>query len=157
MLLIIGGIVIAAITLGGYYASRNPGKVARLFSSPEQVVDVSILETTLTAPPDCAGLSSVMFKSVCGKRDIEPVPLWSEGLDEASRNCLYASFSDTILYMMQYRREPAENFKDYDNDLGVISHACEIVEDLPDAKIDDTAALLDLWYKKRRADMKAVQ
>jgi len=154
LILILGGILIAVITLGGYYASQNPRFVAGLFKGSGSTVNVDALEKTLTAAPECAQVSIEVFKAVCAKKDMTPVPSWAGNLDKASRTCVRTSFRDMTFYMMEYRREPIENFKDYDVDLGVIYHACDIVTDLPDINAS-TTNILNNWYKQRRVDIKA--
>ncbi len=156
LILILGGIFIAVITLGGYYASRNPGVVAGLFSGAKTTVNIDALNKTLTAAPECAGVATVMFKAVCAKKDLKPVPSWAGSLDEASRNCLRTSFRNITFLEMEYRREPMENFKDYDNDAGVMYHACDVAEDLTDSSAGDAEGILNAWYKKRLAEMKSV-
>jgi len=47
LILILGGLLVGAITLGGYYTSKNPKWVSDMFKKP--TIDVTVLDQTLTA------------------------------------------------------------------------------------------------------------
>lgn len=159
LILVLGGLLVGAITLGGYTTSKNPGWVSDMFKKPTN--DVTVLDQTLTALDVCASVPVNIMADVCAKKDVTPVPSWANGLDVNERNCVRDSFRTTTFLEMDYRLEPKENFKDYDTDLGVIYFACGVVDEvadwLPDQNFDNAQNMLDKWYEARLAYMKSVQ
>lgn len=159
-MLILGGLFIGTITLGGYYASQNPGKVAALLKGPKSGPNVKALDRVLVAAPVCAKAPPNLMQKVCAKANREPVSSWKEGLENNEQACMWQTFHDMTFLEMEYRRDPESYFEEYSGDLDVIYFACSVDDELkqwlPDVRAKNAKGIVAAWYLARLEAMRSV-
>jgi hypothetical protein len=150
--LIIGGLALAAITLGGFYLSQNPQIISDWQNKRNSERRDQLAEKALVAPDTCANVSTAMFANACGKLELDyDQQDWKEGLSPDEQSCLLQSFRDVALYKLEYDGAPKSQLANLENDSDIIVHACGVSEDLnfyrPDHASADAQEMLNAWYQ----------
>lgn len=160
MMLIGGGLLIAAITLGGYYLSQNPRALDSLLGKSDPGPDLSAFDTALTAPESCAMLPTDAFILLCDWHDKLTAPAWHQGLSTAEQSCVADAFKDYRATMLTFHRETEAVYTDADRNAAVFGFACQAI-DLNERKRGnyalspvDTQEFLDRFYHDLAVDIR---
>lgn len=159
ILLIIGGALLAAITLGGFYLSKNPDVISSWKYKRDSARQDSMRDTLLTASPECQSVSTDIFTNACKileTHDYETELAWDKGFSEQAKSCALTSFRDTTLFKLEYEGSPKSQLENLEDAEGITLHLCGIVENLefyhPDFKANNAAELINKWHQWKHSE-----
>ena len=159
MLLIIGGVFVALITLGGFYLSQNPQIISKWKYERDSARQDELREVLLVAPEACISVSSSLFETACAKIEIHNFEEdfdWTTGFSQQALTCMRDSFRTTTAFKLKYDGDPASNLKNLEGNGGVVLHACGVSEDLkfyrPDLERGGAKQVFDAWYQWKHSE-----
>ena len=155
LMLIGGGLLIGAITLGGYYISQNP-EVLRSLTSGNDGPNYDALDEVVAGPASCSAIPLSVMVGLCDKiGDIENPP-WSEGLNAEAVACVGEAHDTFRPTYLSYHRETEDVYTDDDRNSAVFGYACEAL-DFAEQNVSgdaspaaDVKELLDRYYRDRK-------
>ena len=161
--LIIGGISIAAITLGGFFMSQNPEFLSSMKRKSDLARHDKMMEQLLVAPKVCAGLDTSFVLDACQKLDgvfeeegvFENMD-WRQGLSTEQQTCLYESFNQVARYQLEYQGRSLKLLQNMQTDIDIVTHACSIGSDLEfdhsNHNSVDAESMINLWYQEKHEE-----
>lgn len=159
ILLIIGGIFLALITIGGFYLSQNPQLISKWQYQRDSARHESLRDVLLTATADCRSVSTDILVNACvilESYNFENELEWDKGFSEKAKNCALTSFRDTTLFKLEYNGDPASHLENLENAEDITIHLCGIVEDLkfyfPDFKANNAEEFINKWHQWKHSE-----
>ncbi len=165
IILIVGGITIAAISFFGYQAVNKKSDIQvlqeamRSYENAEAKKQMEFIELgkkILVTPAVCEQVKALPFFGICELEPYEgePAPVWNNGLSEAEQNCIVQAFHTTNSHAFKFKE--AEYLREVPSDIQVINFSCDVMGailftdnidyDDPDATASE---LLEIFYRER--------
>jgi len=107
-ILIVGGVIIAVITLGGAYLSRHPDVIGKLFRSSGSGMDYAAMDQQITIPESCAAVPTHAFQLLCDEIGNIAPPAWDQALSAEEKPALARLLTNTDRSLWHYTMKPKQ-------------------------------------------------
>ncbi len=127
-ILIVGGVIIAVITIGGAYLSRHPDVIGKLFRSSGSGMDYAAMDQQITIPESCAAVPTHAFQLLCDEIGNIAPPAWDQALSAEEKACIGPVVDEYRSVTLALHNETEADYDDTDRNAYPFLFACEAID-----------------------------